>query len=46
MIGAGFPEGPAIRTANSVYLGFGFEAISTVENRNEVMERIMGYLGQ
>jgi hypothetical protein len=44
--GAGFPEGPAIRTDNSVYLGFGFEAIDTAKNRNEVMDRIMQYLGQ
>lgn len=46
MTGAGFPEGPAIRTPNSVYLGFGFEAIDTADNRNEVMDRIMQYLGQ
>jgi hypothetical protein len=44
--GAGFPEGPAIRTDNSVYLGFGFEAIDTADNRNAVMDRIMKYLGQ
>jgi len=44
--GAGFPEGPAIRTDNSVYLGFGFEAIDTAANRNAVMDRIMKYLGQ
>jgi len=44
--GAGFPEGPAIRTGNSVYLGFGFEAIVTAANRNAVMDRVMKYLGQ
>jgi hypothetical protein len=44
--GAGFPEGPAIRTPSSVYLGFGFEAIDTADNRNEVMNRVMQYLGQ
>lgn len=44
--GAGFPEGPAIRTENSVYLGFGFEAIDTADNRNAVMDRIMKYLEQ
>ncbi len=42
--GAGFPEGPAIRTSKSVYLGFGFEGISTQESRNEVMDRVMQYL--
>jgi hypothetical protein len=44
--GAGFPEGPAIRTDNSVYLGFGFEAIDTAENRAAVMDQVMQYLGQ
>jgi hypothetical protein len=38
-------EGPAIRTPNSVYLGFGFEAIDTAENRNTIMERVMHYFG-
>ena len=44
--GAGFPEGPAIRTPYSVYLGFGLEAIDTASNRNAVMDRVMKYLGQ
>jgi hypothetical protein len=44
--GAGFPEGPAISTDYSVYLGFGFEAIDTADNRNAVMDRVMKYLGQ
>lgn len=43
--GAGFPEGPAIRTPYSVYLGFGFEAIDTADNRNALMDRVMEYLG-
>ncbi|MDH3231030.1 MAG: M14 family zinc carboxypeptidase [Alphaproteobacteria bacterium] len=42
--GAGFPEGPAIRTSKSVYLGFGFEGIATQESRNAVMDRVMQYL--
>ena len=42
--GAGFPEGPAMRTADSVYLGFGFEAIDTLDNRKAVMDRVMQYL--
>jgi hypothetical protein len=44
--GAGFPEGPAIRTPYSVYLGFGFEAIDSAANRATVMDQVMGYLGQ
>lgn len=43
---ADFPEGPAIRTDNSLYLGFGFEAIDTATNRNELMGRVMTYFGQ
>jgi hypothetical protein len=42
--GAGFPEGPAMRTDDSVYLGFGFEAIDTLDNRTKVMDRVMQYL--
>jgi hypothetical protein len=44
--GAGFPEGPAIHTPDTVYLGFGLEAIDTAANRNAVMQRVMSYLGQ
>jgi len=44
--GAGVPEGPAIRTDNSLYLGFGFEAIDTADNRSTVMDRVMTYFGQ
>jgi hypothetical protein len=44
--GAGFPEGPVIRTADTVYFGFGFEAIADADNRNSVMQRVMQYLGQ
>ncbi len=44
--GAGFPEGPAIRSPNSVYLGFGFEGIDTAENREDVMDGVMTYFGQ
>jgi hypothetical protein len=43
---AGFPEGPAIRTSNSVYLGFGFEAIDNGDDRNTLMGRVMSYFGQ
>ena len=44
--GAGFPEGPAIRTPDSVYLGFGFEAINSADDRVDVMDRVMRYFGQ
>ena len=44
--GLGYPEGPAIRSLQTLYLGFGFEAIDTAANRNEVMDRVMQYLGQ
>jgi len=42
----GLPEAPAIRTPNSLYLGFGFEGIDTAANRNTVMNRVMSYFGQ
>ena len=42
----GLPEGSVIRTPNTVYMGFGFEAIDTAANRAEVMDRVMEYLGQ
>ena len=40
------PEGPVIRTPDTVYLGFGFEAIDTAANRNMVMDQVMKYFGQ
>jgi hypothetical protein len=42
--GAGFAEGPVIRTDRSVLMGFGFEAIDTADHRREVMTRVMDYL--
>jgi hypothetical protein len=42
----GLPEAPAIRTPDSVYLGFGFEAIDNATDRAEVMDHVMSYLGQ
>ena len=42
--GSGFSEGPAIRTDNSVFLGFGFEAIDFQDNRNLLMQRVLDYL--
>ena len=44
--GAGIPEGPAIRTPYSVYLGFGLEAIDNATDRAAVMDKVMEYLGQ
>jgi hypothetical protein len=40
-----FPEGPALRTDETVYFGFGFEGISDEGNRNDIMDRTMEYLG-
>jgi hypothetical protein len=41
---AGFPEGAAISTPWSVYLGFGVEGIATPAARNAVIGRAVGYL--
>jgi len=41
---SGFPEGAAITTPWSIYLGFGVEGISTPASRNAVIGRSMGYL--
>ena len=38
-----FPEGPVIRSDDTVYMGFGFEAIETEADRNKVMKNIMEY---
>jgi hypothetical protein len=42
--GAGFPEGAAITTEDTVYFGFGFEGISGPASRATVMDRVMDYL--
>lgn len=42
----GLPEAPAIRTSDSLYLGFGFEAIDTAANRATVIDKVMKYFGQ
>jgi hypothetical protein len=41
---AGFPEGAAISTPWSIYLGFGVEGIATPAARNAVIGRAVGYL--
>jgi hypothetical protein len=40
----GFPVGASITTPKSILMGYGFEAISTAEQRNAVMGRITDYL--
>ncbi len=40
-----FPEGPVIRTADTVYFGFGLEAVDSIENRNLIIQRTLRYLG-
>ncbi|HEX5880745.1 MAG TPA: hypothetical protein VF468_20875 [Actinomycetota bacterium] len=41
---SGFPVGNAISTPRSLLLGFGFEGISTDEERNQVMGRVLDHL--
>ena len=41
---AGFPEGAAIATENTIYFGFGFEGITDAETRNAVIGSAMEYL--
>ncbi len=44
MQSGGFAEGPVVRTPNSVFMGFGFEAVNGVETRAMLMQRLMDYL--
>jgi hypothetical protein len=41
---AGFPEGAAISTSDTIYFGFGFEGISGTDARTAVMGRVASYL--
>jgi hypothetical protein len=41
---AGFPEGAAIPTEDSLLLGFGLEAVTGADARADVMGRAMDYL--
>jgi hypothetical protein len=41
---AGFPEGAVVATPDTLYMGFGFEGISTPAARTQVMSRSVGYL--
>jgi hypothetical protein len=41
---AGFPEGAAIKTDRTIYLGFGLEGVTGAGNRATLMDRAMDYL--
>jgi hypothetical protein len=41
---AGFPEAAVATTADTVYMGFGFEGITGADTRADVMDRVMTYL--
>jgi hypothetical protein len=41
---AGFPEGAAVATDDTLYFGFGFEGISGASTRSAVMGRAIDYL--
>ena len=41
---AGFPEGAAIRTRDTIYLGFGLEGVTGAGARATLMDRAMDYL--
>jgi len=41
---AGFPEGAAITTDDTIYFGFGFEGISTPDARAAILRRATDYL--
>ena len=40
------PEGAVIRRPGTVYMGFGSEAIDNADDRNDLMDNAMKYLGQ
>ena len=42
--GLGIKEGAAVATADTIYMGFGFEGITDAANRNEIMGRAIDYL--
>ena len=41
---AGFPEGAAVATDDTLYMGFGFEGITDAATRNALMGRAIDYL--
>jgi Zinc carboxypeptidase/Immune inhibitor A-like, MAM domain len=42
--GLGIREGSAVKAADTLYMGFGFEGISGAPTRNDIMGRAMDYL--
>jgi hypothetical protein len=42
--GLGIKEGAAVKTADTLYFGFGFEGIGGARTRNDVMRRAVAYL--
>jgi hypothetical protein len=40
----GFPEGAAVSTPDTLYLGFGLEGVDGADTRAEVMGRAMTFL--
>jgi Immune inhibitor A peptidase M6 len=42
--GLGIKEGAVVGTDDTVYMGFGFEGITGVSTRNQVMDRVIDYL--
>jgi hypothetical protein len=43
--GLGIKEGSVVRAADTLYMGFGFEGIAGATTRNDVMGRVIDYLG-
>ena len=42
--GLGIKEGSVVRTADTLYMGFGFEGIFGTKPRNDAMKRAVDYL--
>jgi hypothetical protein len=42
--GLGIKEGSAVATADTVYMGFGFEGITGTSTRNQIVDRVIDYL--
>ncbi|OZG72311.1 carboxypeptidase [Hahella sp. CCB-MM4] len=44
-LGEGFVDGPVLRSDDTVYLGFGLEGVNGFDNRVELLNRSLKYLG-
>ncbi|WP_020407613.1 M14 family metallopeptidase [Hahella ganghwensis] len=44
-LGEGFVDGPVLRSDNTVYFGFGLEGVDGFDNRVELLDRSLKYLG-